>query len=132
MRAEKVIKALLEAAPGVTALVGSRLYAVTRPELDPLPAVVWSVISDMPRPPFDATAGSEPCSARIQINCLGAGVAAVKALVEQVRLACHLQSGTVAGITVIAVLQDVAGPDSYDALVDTYQQSVDFVVHYLR
>lgn len=132
MRAEQIIKALLEAAPGVTALVSQRIYAVARPEGDPLPALVFVVISDAPRPPFDAAAGSEPCSARIQINCLGASVAAVKALAEQVRLACHLQSGTVAGHTVTAVLQDVAGPDSYDPLVDTYQQAVDFIVHYLR
>jgi hypothetical protein len=132
MRAEAIIKALLEAATGVTALVGSRLYALARPEGDALPAVVWSVISDMPRPPFDATPGSEPCSARLQVNCLGSSAAATKALAEQVRLACHLKSGTIAGITVIAVLQDVAGPDSYDPLVDTYQQAVDFIVHYLR
>lgn len=132
MRAEKIIMALLEAAPGVTTLVASRIYALTRPEGDVLPALVFTLISDTPRTPYDASSGGEPCSARIQVNCLGNSVESVKAIAEQVRLACHCKSGTVAGYPVTAVLQDNAGPDSYDALVDTYQQAVDFLVHYVR
>ena len=132
MSAELVIKALLEASAGVGALVSTRLYSETRPEGTALPAIVWSEVSDVPLPPIDITAGSEPMTGRIQVNCLAATSAGVKALKDAVIAACHKQSGSLGGITVQSVLQDVAGPRSYDALVDTYQQPVDFIVQYLR
>lgn len=131
MRAEKVIKALVAVA-GVTALTGTRQYGMTRPEDDALPALTWMVVSDGPEPPIDATAGLEPCSARVQVNCLGATVEAAKELAEQVRLACHLKSGSIGGVTVMAVTQDIGGGESYDALVEIYTQSLDFIVRYMR
>lgn len=132
MRAEKVIYTLLNAAAGVTALVGTRIYAVTRPEGDALPAIVIDAISDTPQSPIDASAGPEPMLARIQVNCLGATPESVKSLLDQARLACHLKSGTIASITVNMVLQDASGPDSYDALVETYMQPIDFIIRYQR
>lgn len=132
MSADLVIKALLDAAPGVTVLVGSRSYALFRPEGDALPAIVCAEISDTPRSPIDITPGSEPMTGRIQVNCLAKTPGAVKQIKDAVIAACHKQSGVIGGIAVQAVLQDAAGPRSYDALVDTCQQSVDFIVHYLR
>lgn len=132
MRAEKVIKALLDAASGVAALVGTRMYAVTRPEGDSLPAIVWQQITDMPMPPINASAGAELARARMQVNCLGASPEDVKTVLEQVRLACHLKSGTLGGVTVVSVLQDVTGSDIYDSAVDTYSQSIDFSITYYR
>jgi hypothetical protein len=133
MSARAVIKSLLEASAGVAALAGSRIYAATRPEGDPLPALVLSVISDAPMPPIRSyPAGPDPCMARIQASCLAASAADAESLKAAAVAACHKQSGTIDGVTVMAVLEDVTGPDTYDALVDTYQQSVDFVVHYMR
>ena len=134
MSAELVIKSLLEAAAGVTALVSSRLYSGARPEGDALPAIVWQEIDDGPRSPIDITAGSEPCTGRIQVNCLATTSAGVKALKDAVVAACHKKSGTIGGIAVTSCLQPDggAGPRIYDALVDTYQQPVDFIVHYVR
>ncbi len=132
MSAEIVIKTLLDASAGVAALAGTRLYSCARPEGDPLPALVWQEVSDAPRPPIDITAGAEPMTGRIQVNCLGRTSAEVKSLKDAVISACHKQSGTISGITVQAILQEPAGPRMYDALVDTWFQSVDFIVHYLR
>ncbi|MBK9309182.1 MAG: DUF3168 domain-containing protein [Rhodocyclaceae bacterium] len=132
MSGELVVKALLENSAGVGALVAGRLYSLHRPEADVLPAIVWVEVSDVPRPPIDSTPGSEPCIGRVQINCLGRSSAEVKQLKDAVVSACHKQSGTIAGITVQAVLEDVAGPRTYDPLVDTYQQSVDVIVYYIR
>jgi hypothetical protein len=132
MSAELVIKALLEGSAGISALVSTRSYAGARPEGDPLPAIVWNEISDAPQSPIDITAGAEPCTGRIQVNCLAATSAGVKQIKDAVVAACHKQSGSIGGITVQAVLQSTAGPRSYDALVDTHQQSVDFIVHYIR
>jgi hypothetical protein len=69
---------------------------------------------------------------RIQVNCMARTPAEVKQIKDAVIAACHKQSGVIGGITVQAVLQDAAGPRSYDALVDVCQQPVDFVVYYLR
>lgn len=132
MSGELVIKALLEADAGIATLVGSRIYSGARPEADPLPAIVYVEISDAPQPPIDITAGAEPCTARIQINCLAASSAGCKALKDAAIAACHKKSGAIGGVTVQAVLQSTAGPRSYDALVDTWQQSVDLIVHYIR
>lgn len=132
MSAELVIHTLLDADAGVDALVGDRIYSLNRPEGDALPAVVHVEITDQPRPPIDATAGAEPMVGRVQVNCLAATSAACRSLKEAVITACHKKSGSIGGITVEAVLQEPAGPRSYDALVDTCQQSVDFIVYYIR
>lgn len=132
MSAELVIHTLLDADSALNALVGDRIYSLNRPEGDALPAVVHVEVSDLPRPPIDATAGAEPMVGRIQVNCLARTSNAVRQIKDAVIVACHKQSGSIGGITVEAVLQDPAGPRTYDALVDTCQQSVDFIVHYHR
>lgn len=131
MNAEKVTLALLEAAPGVTAIVGSRIYFDARPEADALPAVVYQVVSDTDRLPIKAGGGSVPATARIQLNCLAATAEARSALSDAVLQAGDRKSGPYAGVTVTAAIAD-KGPSSYDALVATYQQPVDFVIHYIR
>lgn len=131
MHAEKATNALLEAATGVTDLTASRIYFDARPESDPLPAIVYQVVSDTPTRPIDATEGSIPALARVQINCLAHTAEQRSTLVEAVYQAGDRKSGTYSGVTVQAVLPE-KGPSSYDALVDTYQQPVDFILHYLR
>lgn len=133
MSAELVIKALLEADAGVLALVPvAQMHSGARPEADPLPALVWEEVSDTPRSPIAGTPGNEPVTGRIQVNCLGRSSAEVKSLKDAVVAACHRQSGTLGGIVVTACVQDMAGPRSYDALVDTWMQPVDFLIHYMR
>ena len=51
--------------------------------------------------------------------------------VEQVRIACNYQSGTIAGVRVISVLRDSVSPDSRDDQLGLDMQSIDFMVtHY--
>jgi hypothetical protein len=132
MKAETVIKTLLESAAPVTALVGQRIYLDARPEADPLPAVVFELISNRHDQPAFAGMGSELSTARIQINCLARTAEEAVTLRESVRTACHVQSGVIGGVTVMANLADISGPDSYDALVDIYTKPVDFILRYLR
>jgi hypothetical protein len=131
MSAESITLALLEAAAGVTALVGSRIYFDARPEADPLPALVYQVISDGDSPPIDATPGSTPALARVQINCLAATAEQRTALAEQVYQAGAKKSGEIAATHVQAVFPE-RGPSSYDAMVETYQQPVDYLIHFIR
>lgn len=131
MTPEKIVKTLLESASAVTALTQLRLYDQNRPESDPLPAVVWELISDVPELPIRAGAGTQPTAARMQINCLATTVAAAKNLAQAVIAACDLKSGTIAGAVVMATFCS-RGPSSYDKDVDIYMQPIDLVIHYLR
>jgi len=130
MRAEAIVYALLGASPDLTALVGTRIYLDTRPEADPLPAVVYELIHEKQD---DARLGErETVTARVQVTSLGAIAEDAVNVREAVRLACHNQSGAIAGYTVIACIEDAAGPDSYDHLVNIYAKPMDFIIHYLR
>ena len=130
MRAEAILYSLLNASPGLAGLVGSRIYLDTRPEEDALPAVVYELITDRQD---DARLGErETVKARMQVNCLGANAEDAVNVREAVRLAAHNRSGTIAGYSVIACIEDSAGPDSYDHLVNIYAKPMDFIIHYLR
>lgn len=130
MRAEAILYSLLGASSGLAALVGTRIYLDTRPEEDPLPAVVYGLLSDKQ----DAPRIGEPetVTARMQVNCFGAIPEDAVNVREQVRLAAHNKSGSIAGYTVIDCIEESAGPDSYDHLVNIYMKPMDFIIHYLR
>lgn len=130
MRAETVISTLLNASSALAALVSARIYLDTRPEADPLPAVVYELISD--RQDNSYANEKERCTARMQVNCMDITAEGAVAVREAARVACHLKSGTIGGIQVITCLQDSAGADSYDQLVDIYNKPIDFIIHYLR
>jgi hypothetical protein len=130
MRAEAILYSLLNTSSGLAALVGNRIYLDTRPEEDSLPAVVYELIHEKQD---DARQGErETVTARVQVTSLGAIAEDAVNVREAVRLACHNQSGTIAGYTVIACIEDSAGPDSYDHLVNIYAKPMDFIIHYLR
>ncbi|MDA8095585.1 MAG: DUF3168 domain-containing protein [Betaproteobacteria bacterium] len=130
MRAESVIYALLNASPAVAAVVGDRIYLDTRPESDPLPAIVYELVSDKPDAP--RIGETETVTARMQVNCLGNVADDLVSLRESVRVACHNQSGTIGGSVVVWCFQDGTPHDSYDELVNAYTKSIDFIIHYLR
>jgi len=132
MSADTVIKTLLDAAAGITALVGTRVYADHRPEGDALPALVFSVISETPDTPFNAVAGPEPVTGPVQVAAQAATRARGRGLIPQAGLACPKQSGRFCRVGTSCVVESTTGPDSYDPLVDTYQQTIDFVVNYTR
>lgn len=132
MKAETVIKTLLESAAPVVQLAGQRIYLDARPEADPLPAVVFELISNRHDQPAFPGMGSELSTARIQVNCLARTAEEAVALREAVRATCHVQSGLIGGVTVVMNLADIAGPDSYDPLVDIYTKPIDFILRYLR
>ena len=130
MKAEQAIYALLNGSASLAALVAARIYLDTRPEADPLPAVVFELISD--RQDNARQGEPEKATARIQVNCLGQMAEDAVNVREAVKAACHNQSGTFAGVTVLACLQEGSGADSYDELVNIYVKPMDFTIHYLR
>lgn len=131
MKAEKVVKTLLDAAAGVTALVSTRIYGGQLPQDPTLPALVYESVSEVPLPPITALAGGEIQVARIQVTAFAADYPGVKALLDAVRAALSYQSGTIAGAVVLSVLPDVQGPDLYDDVLLVPYQSRDFLIkHY--
>ena len=130
MRAETIAYNLLTAASGLSALVGTRIYLDTRPEADPLPGVVYEIISDKQD---NARIGEqEMVTARIQVTSFGQIAEDAVNVREQVRLAIHNKSGTIGGYTLLTSIESGAGPDSYDQLVNIYAKPMDFMLHYLR
>lgn len=129
MRAEKVIRSLLMASSGVTALVEDRCRPPPLPQNTELPALTVEHISTVELPTISA-GGTALVQSRIEINALANDYATVKALIEVVRQACLYQRGTIAGIEVASVLRGSAGPDLRDDDVGLYRQSIDFLVVY--
>lgn len=132
MKPEIVIYTLLSAASGVTALAGSRIYEDVAPQGVTKPYIVLGLITDTPQLPIDATPGADLWIGRMQVTCMGATSESGKMLCEAVMAACYKKNGTIAGVPVVAVLVGARGASLYGMDVDTYQQSVDFMITYYR
>ena len=120
--AESIAAALL------SGVAGGRVYPVMRPQAGTLPAVVTTLISLVPDGVLDQSAGPNLYRARIQADCFEGTFAGLKTLVDAVRAAVHLKSGTYASKVVVASLFDIAGPDDLDLDTGVYSQSVDFLI----
>lgn len=127
MRAEAVVKALLSAYPGVTALVSSRIQPAPLPETLALPALAMRHISTTDLPTIDALSYGLTRS-RIEVTAVAKTYPVQKQLLEQVRLALQYQRGTVAGYEVVTIVRDNVGPDLRDDDKQIFSQSVDFIL----
>lgn len=128
MRAEKVIRSLLMAASGVTAIVSTRCYAPPLKQGQTYPALLVEAVSTAPIPTIDASASYRLVRARIQVTAYAADLSTVKSLVEAVRVACDYKHGTIADVSVASVLCELVGPDEYVEGLYLYRQLVDFYV----
>lgn len=129
MKIELVINTLLNVA-GVTALVGTRIYPVVIPKSagSPVAYVVYMVVSNAPRPTIDGGGGYKGYVARIQVTAAAATHSQLKAVVQAVRDALHLQRGTIAGVNVTSVALVGEGPEDYDSGEKLFVQPIDFMV----
>lgn len=129
MKIEKVINTLLNV-PGITGKVGQRIYPVILPKSQGSPQsyIVFQVISNVPRLTLDATQGFKGFQARVQVNAAARTYSELKALVQSVRDALHLQRGTIAGVNVTSIVLSAEGPEDFDASENVYVQPVDFMV----
>lgn len=131
MKAEQVVKTLLEAAAGVTGLVSTRIYGLMLPQKPTYPALVYTAVSSVDVPPITANAGGNIARTRIQVSAFAVDYPGVKALLEQARLALSYKNGTIATFSVVSVLPDVEGPDLWEENFLVPYQSRDFIVtHY--
>lgn len=131
MRAEKAIRALLVGSAGLTALVPAEsVWPGQAPQGASMPAIVVSTVSAGELTTIDALAGYGLARARVSVVALARDYASVKQILEQVRVACNYQRGTVGGVTVVSVIRDIYGPDDRDDDLGIFMQSLDFQVTY--
>lgn len=128
MRAEKAINALLNAAAGVIALVPAGPYPGIVPQAAALPALAVEHVSSAELTTIDANAAFGLVQSRIQVTAIAKTYPEVKALIEQVRIACNYQRGVLDGVRVVSVIRDNLGPDQRDDDRQLYSQSIDFQV----
>jgi hypothetical protein len=130
MNPELIIAAMLNT-QGISALVGTRRAMTQLPQNTAFPALVYTVIDDIPLPNLRFNVVPQRAQARVQINPLAKTIAEVKAIHEQVRLAMDFKlQQTFAGKTVISSRLDIFGTPEKDLDTGIWTQSADFLVSY--
>lgn len=132
MGAEAVMRALLTADAGVTALVGSSVYpTLIPPGLEPSRALVIDLLSNDPVRTIDGlNQAAAVFSADVQVSCIARTYSDVKALAAAVKTAAHLKRGTIAGASVVSSVLESEGPDEYDPENSVFLQSVRYAITY--
>lgn len=117
MSAERIIYSLLSSAPGVTAIVGTRIYPLALPEGKPLPAIVYDVVAQQERVPLNGTSSSRLITAHVRVTVIYTAndYAALVGLFTAAKNAVRVINGTVAGIPNVTALIGAQGQDSFDA-----------------
>lgn len=128
MRAERAVAALLNAAPGVSALVGTRIYGSVPPEQSPAPLIIYRKLAANRVLSLSLSALAE-VDARIELLLVAQTYAQLKDLGEQVRLALAYQRGvSVGGTDVLHITIDDEGPDEYDPELREHAQTWVYLV----
>ena len=130
MNPELIVYAMLNT-QGISALVGTRRAMTQLPQNIAFPALVYTVIDDIPLPNLRFNVVPQRAQARVQINPLAKTIAEVKAIHEQVRLAMDFKlQQTFAGKTVISSRLDIFGTLEKDLDTGIWTQSADYLMSY--
>ena len=113
MRAEQIVKALLTADAGVTALVGTKVWGGIAAQDIATPFVVFRKVSASRDEGMDPAGGSGLVRAQIEVTCVAAEYEDLKALGEAVRVALAYERGTVAGHELLGIFIETEGADEY-------------------
>ena len=101
---EQALIAKLLADGGISALVGNRVFPISRDQASALPAVTFGTVSNVPIYTNDGEAGI--AEARMQIDCWGASYPSAKLTAQAVKSALSAFFGTVEGVVFQYVLLD--------------------------
>lgn len=130
MNPELIVAAMLNT-QGISALVGTRRAMTQLPQNTAFPALVYTVIDDIPLPNLRFNVVPQRAQARVQINPLAKTIAEVKAIHEQVRLAMDFKLQQIfAGKTVISSRLDIFGTPEKDLDTGIWTQSADYLMSY--
>lgn len=122
-----VVASLLNGAGPVSAVVGSRIFAVLAdPAIDAPFIVFWK--EGARREQVLAMGGPGVVHAVISVQCVALDYPTLKSLGEAVRVALVGQFGVIAGVTVNSIQAADEGPDIADAELQLYAQTSQYLV----
>lgn len=131
MEIEEALVARLLAWPGLTALIGQRLYPEEIPQNDSLPAVFYLDISDNK---VHTLTGIHRVEQPIkQFTVYAATKASAKAVANQIKLALSDYQGTLSGVQVqwIKLINELANQyKSSDGVIRTFTHDLEFQIYY--
>ena len=135
MRAEKAIEYLLSNASGLTALLtkgAGSIWPGQAPQGAVPPLLVYEFISGNELITIDANSAFGLIQARMQVTAVVPqnDYPKLKAVLEQVRIACNYQRGVFNGVRVVSILRNSIGPDLRDDDLMLLSQNIDFEVTY--
>lgn len=126
MRAQAIIRELLNAHAGTTALVGTRIWGgIAQQDAEP-PLIVFRLVGSQPdegMEPASLSADTAVEAAQIEVVHVAKTYEALLALGEQIRLALCYQRGTVAGQALLGIFKETEGPEEYDPQRDEHFQA---------
>lgn len=127
---EDALYAILAAAPGVSALVGTRIYPDRAPDAFVSPYIAYQLISGA-RDQTQESAVSISTQ-RFQIDCIAsASSAAAKILAAEVKNVLHGYTGTIAGVKV-DYINAFDGPGGFSETTKVYRRIVEIVVLFVE
>jgi hypothetical protein len=127
-----VIGALLAASmPLIGQVPEDRIKAEVLPVGIKLPALAVESISVIDRQTLKI-GGTIRVRERVRVTVAASDVATRLAVWRLVRSACRGQFGSLAGVTEISVLTDIAGPDMRNDEATIYTRTQDFMVSFLE
>lgn len=113
---------------GISAIVGTRIYAGLRPQKSPLPSIVYSRVSGVRIESLQGSSGlARP---RFQIDCCGKSYPAVKNLAEAIRLSLEGFRGTMGGGggVVVQCVRYLGDIDFYSDDEEIFRVALDFEI----
>jgi hypothetical protein len=123
VRIEEALAAKLRSTPGVSALVGSRIYPARAPQGTTAAYVVYDLLGGENVSAHDGFGGLR--SGRISFACCAPKYGEAKAVAEAVRLALAGWRGTLGGLDV-SIPQAFEDEDLWDDTLSLYVIVVDF------
>jgi len=129
MSLEQAIIARLAEVSEVTDLVSNRVYANTYPDGQPLPGIVYQLISSVP---IDSNLNSDggKLQSRIQFTLLSDSVSTTVSLENAVKLAFTRYQATIASTTIIDSRLENVFDQSYDLETEQTARIVDYLIYW--
>lgn len=129
MSLETAVTAHLLAQPGLTALIGNRLYPMVIPQTATLPAVTYQRISSVRHSAMVADTGV--ATVRLSFNCWAAAYPQAKAVAKELRAALQRCADTIgSGANTVSGVASfvVAEYDDYEPDTGRYRVMLDFEI----
>lgn len=115
---------------GLSALVGTRVYAVKLPQNVTYPAVTYQIVGGLPR--THLMGGDDALAApRVQVSAWDTSLTDAISVADQIKAALQDYSGTMggdAGITVQHIFLESEQIDIYDSEAEVHNVAQDFLI----